>query len=92
MITSFRHKGLERFFVSGILKGIQPRHAPKLQAQLGALHVAEAPGDMDIPGWRLHRLKGEMKDFWSIRVDGNWRLIFRFVGKNAELVDYLDYH
>lgn len=92
MIKSFRHKGLERFFVSGSLAGIQPTHAQKLQIQLGALHAAESPEDMDIPGWGLHKLKGKLKDFWSVRVNGNWRLTFRFVEKDAGLVDYLDYH
>lgn len=92
MIRSFRHKGLEQFFLAGSVKGIQPQHAQKLQSQLGALHAAGGPEDMRIPGWKLHRLKGGLKDFWSVTVNGNWRLIFRFADKDADLVDYLDYH
>lgn len=74
------------------MKGIQPGHARKLQSQLGALHAAEGAEDMDISGWKLHKLKGELKDFWSVTVNANWRLIFRFIDKDAEPVDYLDDH
>lgn len=92
MIRSFRHKGLERFFLTGSLKGIQPHHASRLRRQLTQLNVAEKPEEMDVPGWRLHRLHGNLKDFWSVTVSGNWRVIFRFAGTDAEQVDYLDYH
>lgn len=92
MIKSFRHKGLEDFFVHGKKSGIQPHHAAKLNAQLGVLGIAEGPEEMDLPGWRLHRLSGDLKGFWSVTVNANWRLVFRFNGHDAELVDYLDYH
>lgn len=92
MIKSFRHKGLEAFFLTGKKAGIQAQHAAKLSAQLGVLSIAEGPEEMDLPGWRLHRLGGDLKGFWSVTGNANWRLVFRFDGHDAELVDYLDYH
>ncbi|MBX3662295.1 MAG: type II toxin-antitoxin system RelE/ParE family toxin [Burkholderiales bacterium] len=89
---SFRHKGLEAFFLTGSKAGIQASHASKLRIMLTALDNAKNPGDLNAPGWRLHKLSGDLKGFFSITVNGNWRLIFRFEGKDAELVDYLDYH
>jgi len=92
MITSFRHKGLEAFYRTGTTKGIQVAHAAKLRRILGLLDVAAGPEDLNFPAYRLHPLKGEFKGFWSIRVNGNWRVIFCFAGADVELVDYLDYH
>ena len=92
MIKSFRHKGLEAFFLRGTKAGIQAHHAAKLRIMLTALDYAKRPDDMNAPGWRLHGLSGDMKGFFSITVNGNWRVIFRFNGKDAELVEYLDYH
>lgn len=92
MIKGFRHKGLEAFYYSGTTKGIQASHASKLRRILGVLEVAERPEDLFIPSFRLHPLRGELKSFWSITVNGNWRIIFRFTGTDVELVDYLDYH
>ena len=92
MIKSFRHKGLEAFFECGSKAGIQAQHAAKLRLQLTALDAATRPQDMNVPGWRLHSLTGDMTGYFSIAVNGNWRVIFRFYGKDAELVDYLDYH
>ena len=92
MIRSFRHKGLEAFFRTGSKAGIQPNHAGKLRLQLAALDAATKPGDLAAPGWRLHPLTGDMAGFYSISVSGNWRVIFRFVERDVELVDYLDYH
>jgi proteic killer suppression protein len=63
-----------------------------LSRQLFALNDATQATDMDLPGWRLHALKGELAGHWSVRVSGNWRLTFRFIGEDAELVDYQDYH
>ena len=91
MIKTFRHKGLEAFFRTGSKAGIRPDHAEKLRKQLFALDVAKSPEDMNTPGWRLHQLSGKEKH-WSVTVNGNWRLVFGFDGKDAELVDYLDYH
>lgn len=93
MITGFRHKGLEAFYRTGTTKGIQAAHAAKLARILGALEVAAGPEDLNFPAFRLHPLKGELKGFWSMTVNGNWRVIFRFAGAaDVELVDYLDYH
>ena len=92
MIKSFKHKGLESFFLTGSKKGIQPHHATRLQLQLAALDNATGPEDMGAPAWRLHSLSGNLTGHWSITVNGNWRLTFRFIGKDAELVDYQDCH
>lgn len=95
MIRSFRHKGLEEleaFYRRGSKAGIQPHHRNRLHAQLTALDSATCAEEMNFPAWRLHPLTGELSGFWAITVNGNWRLIFRFDGEDAELVDYLDYH
>ena len=92
MIKSFRHKGLQTFFEKGSKAGIQPHHADKLNRQLAALNQAATSEQMDIPGWRLHSLNGGLNDHWSVWVNGNWRLTFMFVGQDAVLVNYQDYH
>ncbi|MEM9305584.1 MAG: type II toxin-antitoxin system RelE/ParE family toxin [Pseudomonadota bacterium] len=92
MIRGFRHKGLERFFLTGSQAGIQAQHAGKLRLILGRLHAAVSPPDMDLPGLVLHPLTGNRRGTWSVRVSGNWRVTFRFQGEDAEVVDYEDYH
>lgn len=92
MIRSFRHKGLERFFLSGAIAGIQASHARRLRLILGRLHAATSPHDMNLPGLRLHALSGKRKGTWAVTVSGNWRVTFRFKGIDAEVVDYEDYH
>ena len=92
MIRSFQHKGLQTFFERGSKAGIQPHHAEKLNRQLTALNQAAAPGQMDVPGWRLHALSGGLTGHWSVWVNGNWRLTFMFVGQDVVLVNYQDYH
>ncbi len=92
VIKSFRHKGLERFFLRGKKSGIQPQHADRLSRQLVVLNRATCPEDVNLPGWRLHPLKGELKDHWSITVSGNWRLTFCFEQQDVILLDYRDYH
>ncbi len=92
VIRSFRHAGIEKFFLSGSKAGIQPKHANRLSMQLFALNRAQSPVDMAAPGWDLHPLRGTMKDHWSIRVNGNWRLTFSFEEEDVVLVDYKDYH
>lgn len=92
MIKSFAHKGLEEFFETGSKKGIQPDHAPKLGRMLDRLDASTNPMDMNLPGYRLHQLKGDKQDMWSVTVNGNWRMTFYFEGQDAYLVDYLDYH
>ena len=91
MILSFRHKGLEVFFLSGKQAGIQPIHAKRLREMLTALNAA-APEDLARPSWRLHGLSGDRAGFLAMTVQANWRLVFRFDGGNVELLDYLDYH
>ena len=92
MIKSFAHKGLKDFFETGSKKGIQPEHASKLARIMDRLDASVSPQDMDLPGYKLHSLKGNKKDFWAVTVNGNWRVIFYFEGHDAYLVDYLDYH
>jgi len=90
MIIGFRHKGLETFYRTSATKGIQAAHAQKLKRILVTLDVASAPHDIDWPG--LRPLKGGLKGHWSVWVSGNWRVTFRFVGAEVELVDYQDCH
>jgi proteic killer suppression protein len=92
MIKSFRYKGLQRFFETGNKSGIQAAHATKLRLQLAALDQAVRPEDLSAPSWALHPLKGELKGHWALTVNGNWRMVFSFVGADAVLVDYRDYH
>ena len=88
MIRSFKHKGLEKFFLKGTKSGIQAKHAGRLRLILGRLNASTGPNDMDLPGLRLHGLSGKRKGIWSVWVSGNWRLTFRFKGKDAEMLDY----
>ena len=92
MIQSIKHKGLKRFFESGDKSGIQTKQAELLEDRLAALDTAQSIQDMDIPGYRLHKLKGRLKNRWSIRVSGNWRLTFEIDGTDTYLLDYEDYH
>lgn len=92
MIKRFCHKGLERFFADGNRKGIRPEHAQRLKDILFRLHHAAKIDDMDFPGARLHQLKGNRVGTWSITVNGNWRILFRFDAGHAWDVDYDDYH
>ena len=91
-IRSFRHKGLQRFFLTGVRSGIQAKHAARLRIILGRLHVALEPRDMGLPGLGLHPLKGKDRGRWSVAVSGNWRVTFSFHGHDADDVDYEDYH
>jgi toxin HigB-1 len=92
VIKTFRHKGLEQFFSTGSKAGIQPKHAERLRKQLFALDNAKSERDMNAPGWNLHPLHGDLEGHWAVSVSGNWRLTFTFVGEDAVLVDYRDYH
>jgi len=92
MIKSFIHKGLEHFYRTGSKAGIQAKHAKRLRLILSNLDQAESPENMDLPGLMLHELKGERKGIWAVKVSGNWRVTFRFVDHNAEIVNYEDYH
>lgn len=92
MIKSFKHKGLEVFFNTGSKKGIQPEHASKLERILDRLSASKNPKDMNLPGYKLHGLTGNMAGTWSVSVSGNWRVTFKFEGENAIVADYIDYH
>jgi len=91
-IKSFRHKGLERFFATGSRQGIQAKHADRLPLVLGLLNAATSPRDLGLPGLDLHELQGTRRGTWAVKVSGNWRITFGFAGKDAQLVDYEDYH
>ncbi|MGV6474617.1 proteic killer suppression protein [Azotobacter beijerinckii] len=92
MIKTFQHKGLKAYFETGSTKGIRADHAKRLTRVLGILDQAVGLEEINMPGFRLHQLKGDLAGFWSITISGNWRVIFRFVGQDVELLDYLDYH
>jgi proteic killer suppression protein len=89
---SFRHKGLEKLYCEGTKMGVQADHVPKLLRILSALDVAQGPDDLTIPSLRTQRLKGDLAGYYSIWVNGNWRITFRFIESDVELVDYQDYH
>ncbi len=91
MIKSFRHKGLKRLFEQDDPSGVNPEHVGKLKDILATLHAAPTVRHMDLPAFRLHRLKGDLKGFWGVTVRANWPVIFHF-GTDAEDVDYVDYH
>lgn len=92
MIKNIRHKGLRRLFEDDDPRGVAAEHVTKLRDILARLDVAPAVSQMDVPGFRLHPLKGDLKGFWGVTVRANWRVIFRFVEGNALDVDYVDYH
>jgi proteic killer suppression protein len=91
-IKSFRHKGLEAFFYDGSIKGINPKHASRVSTRLDRLDAATSPSDMNLPGYRLHVLKGSLQWRFAIDVSGAWRLTFAFDGQDAIAVDYEQYH
>jgi proteic killer suppression protein len=92
MIISFTHKGLKRFYTSGSKAGIQAEHADKIKRLLTSLDSAVCPDDMNLPSYSLHELKGNKAGIWSVTVRANWRITFRFIGIDIELVNYEDYH
>lgn len=92
MIKSFKHKGLEDFFYSGKKRGINPEHANKLENILDRLNAASEIRDMNYPGSNLHKLTGDKKGQYTVKVSGNWRLFFEFIDGDAYIVNYADYH
>ena len=92
MIQGFRHKGLKRLFEDGQTKRVRPDHLEKIENILAVLNRAGEPEDMNLPGFHLHPLKGDLKGFWSVTVRANWRIIFRFQEGDAYDVDLVDYH
>ena len=92
MIKSFKHKGLEKFYLTGSTKGIQADHAQRLRLILNRLNLITEISDLDIPSLRLHKLKGNMQNLWSVTVRANWRITFEFEDENVYIVGYQDYH
>lgn len=92
MIKSFKHKGLKHFFKTGNVAGIRPTHQQKLKMRLTALDTATQIEDMNLPGFRLHPLKGIKRGQWAIDVNRNWRITFEFIDGDAYIVNYEDYH
>lgn len=92
MIKTFKHKGLKKFFETGSKAGIQANHERRLRMQLAAIDTASVVEDIDLPGFKLHQLKGNRDGVWSITVNGNWRVTFEFKDGNAYILNYEDYH
>lgn len=92
MIKSFKHKGLERLFIKGAASGVQADYAPRITLILDAIDAAEQVKELDLPGLRLHRLKGDKRNLWSVRVSANWRITFEFENGDAYILDLEDYH
>jgi len=92
MIKSFKNKGLGKFFYNDDRSGINPKHAFKLARILDRLDASVKSQDMNLPGYKLHKLMGKEKNTWAVWVTGNWRVTFRFAGADVIAVDYLDYH
>ena len=92
MIVGFRHRGLQRLFVKGDRRRVAPQIVAKVERVLARLDVATGPADMNLPGFRLHPLKGELDGYWSVTVSANWRVMFRFDGLDVRNVDLIDYH
>jgi proteic killer suppression protein len=92
MILNFKHKGLKKLYATGNRQGVNPEHAARLRLILARLDASQSPWDMNLPGMKLHAMKGDYQGYWTVTVSGNWRVIFRFEGQDATDVDYLDYH
>jgi len=92
MIRSIRHRGLRRLYEVNDPRGVMVEHAEKLRDILARLDAAGAVTDMDLPGFRLHPLRGNLRGYWAVTVRANWRVIFRFADGEASEVDYVDYH
>ncbi len=92
MVKSFKHKGLEQFYITGTKKGIIPEHSKKIERILDRLDASIKPEDMNLPGFKLHQLIGKDKGRWSIWINGNWRITFEFIGEDAIKINYEDYH
>jgi toxin HigB-1 len=92
MIKSFKHRGLEKYFYNDDKSRINPEHTARITRILDRLDASVKPQDMNLPGYKLHKLFGKAKDTWSVWVSGNWRITFKFDKNNAVDVDYRDYH
>jgi proteic killer suppression protein len=92
MLKTFRHKGLRRLFEGDHLSGVRADQVRRIGDVLAHLDMARHPRDLDLPGYRLHPLRGELKGHWSVTISGNWRIVFRFEDGDAFDVDLVDYH
>lgn len=92
MIRTIRHRGLKRLYERNDASKVDPRLLDKVRRVLTALQAAGTPEDMDLPGYVLHPLTGDLRGFWSVRVSGNWRVIFRLEDGHAYDIDLIDYH
>ncbi|EAA2042812.1 type II toxin-antitoxin system RelE/ParE family toxin [Salmonella enterica subsp. enterica serovar Lome] len=92
MIKSFKHKGLKKFFLKGDSSGLEQQMVGRIRTRLTVIDAADNIDGIDIPGYDLHQLKGDRKDIWSVSVSGNWRITFRFVDGDAEILNLEDYH
>jgi len=92
MINRFRHRGLKRLYEEDDRRGINAEHVEKVRRILAQLKSSSIPEDMDLPGYRLHSLKGDLEGFWSVTVRANWRIIFRFQDGDVTDIDLIDYH
>jgi len=92
VIKSFAHKGLKKYYLTGSVAGIQANHESKIQLILSVLENAETINDVNLPVFRLHKLSGNRSDIWSVWVNGNWRITFKFFEGYAEIINYEDYH
>jgi proteic killer suppression protein len=92
MITTFKHKGLELFFTKGSFKGIPGQYGASIERMLDRLDASKQFQDMDLPGYKFHALKGDLKGEFAVSVTGNWRITFEFSGEDAINVNLEDYH
>ncbi|MBN2321787.1 MAG: type II toxin-antitoxin system RelE/ParE family toxin [Acidobacteria bacterium] len=92
MIQSFKHRGLKRLYETGDRSGIRPDLIHSIEDILARLDVSVVPQDMNLPGYRLHSLKGDLKGMWSVTVRSNWRIVFRFIGNDVFDIELIDYH
>jgi len=92
VIKSFRQKALKRLYHQGDARGINPVLVSRIEDILPHLDNATKPADVDLPGYRLHPLKGELKGYWSVTVSGNWRIVFRMIAGDVYDIDLVDYH
>ena len=92
MIRTFRHRGLKRLYERGDPSRVRADQAERIALALADLDAAGKPSDLDLPGYRLHPLRGDLRGFWSISVSANWRIVFRFEEGDVYDVDFVDYH
>ncbi|MBX2822363.1 MAG: type II toxin-antitoxin system RelE/ParE family toxin [Rhodothermaceae bacterium] len=92
LILFIKHKGLRAYWGKGIVHKLSPHWMPRVERIMNALDIAKRPEDLHFPGWRLHLLKGKFEGYYSVRVTGNWRIVFRFAGTDVTDVDLIDYH